>query len=261
MSRPCYFYAKACPFGDECNKTEFLSHSPYAWTEKDCRVQVMMHLQTSTFHRDRDGPLHTFKEVKDAVRDMEVLQGYCKIDGNPSPSREGGRPSSRRRSRSRRRRDSGGRSPSRKRRRPDRSRRRRGKRDDRSSRRRDDDVSSDYSGDSRYSARRAPHARKQPLGSVGEELRETQHASDRLARAMEDFDDSTKKFQREDGRELYDVVARAVTTARHTVTLLYNADKTFENVAVVFEDVSRVLKKEIGEGTPDWWGKVETALG
>ena len=92
-------------------------------------------------------------------------------------------------------------------------------------------------------------------------MRETQHASDRLARAMEDFDDSTKKFQREDGRELYDVVARAVTTARHTVTLLYNADKTFENVAVVFEDVSRVLKKEIGEGTPDWWGKVETALG
>ena len=53
---------------------------------------------------------------------------------------------------------------------------------------------------------------------------------------QDSFGDSTEKFQREDGRELYDVVARAVTTARHTVNLLYNADKAFENVAVVFEE-------------------------
>ena len=78
-----------------------------------------------------------------------------------------------------------------------------------------------------------------------------------------------RQFRRQHGevpegrrsRKAPDVVARAVTTARHTVTLLYNADKTFENVAVVFEQVSMVLEKEMGEGDPEWWDKVGTGLG
>ena len=53
-----------------------------------------------------------------------------------------------------------------------------------------------------------------------------------------------RQFRRQHGevpegrrsRTAPDVVARAVTTARHTVNLLYNADKAFENVAVVFEE-------------------------
>ena len=45
-------------------------------------------------------------------------------------------------------------------------------------------------------------------------MKEKQHASDRLAKAVQDsFGDSTEKFQREDGRQLHDVMARAVTAS------------------------------------------------
>ena len=47
-----FFYAKECPYADECSATNFKSWGCWGWTEESCRAQVLKHLKNSGKHKE-----------------------------------------------------------------------------------------------------------------------------------------------------------------------------------------------------------------
>ena len=94
-----FFYAKECPYPDECNPSNFKSWEPWGWTEESCRAQVLRHLKQSGKHKEhvpkgesRDSEYEANVELLDLEEDVYEEPGPPKkrrVDAEPPPSGRG----------------------------------------------------------------------------------------------------------------------------------------------------------------------------
>ena len=94
-----FFYAKECPYPDECNPSNFKSWEPWGWTEESCRAQVLRHLKQSGKHKDcvpkgesRDEDYQASVDLLELEEDVYEEPGPPKkrrVDAEPPPSGRG----------------------------------------------------------------------------------------------------------------------------------------------------------------------------
>ena len=88
-----FFFAKVCPFAEECTEANFKGWRCWGWDDGEARQQVLNHLKGSGLHKDHILPgENRDEEYEAAVAVMEIYRDTYGSNGPPSSKkRRGGR--------------------------------------------------------------------------------------------------------------------------------------------------------------------------